>query len=82
MNPEPFDSHHRRLWSRHPEQHAIGLFVDLECHVGFQPKSVSQNFRDDDSPRLINFHIHVVHHAIDHEEWKMLEGAYGSVDTT
>ena len=64
MNPEPFDSHHRPLWIRHPEQYAISLFVDLQYHIGFQPKSVPQDFRDDNSPRLINFHIHGMHHVI------------------
>ena len=71
MNPEPVDFRYRRLWSRHPEQHSVGLLVDLKCHVGFQPKSVAQHFGDNHSPRLITFYIHGIDHAIYHKEWKM-----------
>lgn len=71
MNPEPVDFRHRRVWSRYPEQHSVGLLVDLKCHVGFQPTSVLQHFRDNDSPRLIKFYIHGIDHAIYHKEWKM-----------
>lgn len=50
VHPEPIDFYHRRVWRRYPEQHAIGLFVNLQFHVWFQTKLDSQRFRDDDSP--------------------------------
>lgn len=70
MDPEPLDVHHGRLWRWYPQQQTIGVFLNVKFHVGFQPKSVPQNFRDDDSCRIMNFHVHVIDHAICHDKWQ------------
>ena len=60
MHPESLHLHHRRTWCGDPEEHAISVFVNLQFHIGFQPESISERFRNDDSARLINFYIHTI----------------------
>jgi hypothetical protein len=62
--------HHRGVWRERPEEHAIGLFLDLKYHVGFQAEPIPEPLRHDDPTRPINFHIHAVDHARCPKSWQ------------
>lgn len=42
VNPEPIHLHHRGVWRGYAEEHAIGLFLDLKNHIGFQAEPIPE----------------------------------------
>ena len=70
MHPELIHVHHCRVWHGHPEQHPMRVFVNLKFHIGFQPESISERFRNDDPARFINLDNHTLYAAICHKKWE------------